>query len=87
MLQSVPADSHLRMLCRREEDPRIGSVASVENWAGIPDRDRRASKSGLAKTTEIVESITETDNCLRNALDESPVFWSAWYPLRALLTS
>jgi hypothetical protein len=45
----VPVDSHLRMLCHREEGPRIGSVASVENWAGIPDRDKRVTKSGLAK--------------------------------------
>lgn len=61
MLRSVQADSHLQMLCRRGEGRRTGLAASVENWAGILDRDRRAIKSGQAKPTATAQQIVEVN--------------------------
>lgn len=40
-----------------EEDQRIGLVVSVANWAGIPDRDRRALKSGQRKSAETFKEL------------------------------
>lgn len=56
MLRLVLADTHLPMLCHREGGRRIGLIVLVGNWGGIPDRGRRAIKSGL------IEGILDTLN-------------------------
>lgn len=57
MLPSVPVDTHLQMSCHREGDRRIGSIASVESWGGILDKDKKAIRSGQADIMDKIDLL------------------------------